>query len=205
MVLVENHFNFHFCFYPVIYRKIAYYRMGTSGRRTPSARNNHCIVVEPCVYGNTGIGIFPFISKPLCGQSPEYLLSLRQDEHAVYTISDPRAGLLKEMARDLAKEKGLEKEYAFMELIEERAIKKFMEGNGRSTRIWLDLILKKRLRKCVDWSKIGKREYMNAMIQSPLNSNVLKKLLESSLTDKINDREMFMKGIDYSYYYEEND
>jgi cell filamentation protein len=81
----------------------------------------------------------------------------------------------------------------------------FMEGNDRSTRIWLDLILKKRLNKCVDWSKISKRDYMNAMIQSPLNSNVLKKLLESSLTNKINDREMFMKGIDYSYYYEENE
>jgi len=81
----------------------------------------------------------------------------------------------------------------------------FMEGNGRSTRIWLDLILKKRLNKCVDWSKIGKKDYMNAMIQSSLNSSLLKKLLESSLTDKINDREMYMKGIDYSYYYEEND
>lgn len=81
----------------------------------------------------------------------------------------------------------------------------FMEGNGRSTRIWLDLMLKKRLNKCVDWSKIGKKVYMNAMIQSPLNSSALKKLLESSLTNKINDREMFMKGIDYSYYYEEND
>ncbi|MBP6610897.1 MAG: Fic family protein [Paludibacter sp.] len=81
----------------------------------------------------------------------------------------------------------------------------FMEGNGRSTRIWLDLILKKRMSKCVDWSKIGKKDYMNAMIQSPLNSGTLKKLLESSLTNLINDREMFMKGIDYSYYYEEND
>lgn len=81
----------------------------------------------------------------------------------------------------------------------------FMEGNGRSTRIWLDLILKKRLYKCVDWSKIGKNEYMNAMIQSPVNSSALKRLLESSLTNKINDLEMYMKGIDYSYYYEEND
>ena len=81
----------------------------------------------------------------------------------------------------------------------------FIEGNGRSTRIWLDLILKKRLSKCVDWSLIGKRDYMNAMLQSPLNSSVLKKLLERSLSDKINDRDMFMKGIDYSYYYEEND
>ena len=81
----------------------------------------------------------------------------------------------------------------------------FMEGNGRSTRIWLDLILKKRINKCVDWSKIGKSDYMNAMIQSPINGNILKKLLESSLTNKINDREMFIKGIDYSYYYEENE
>lgn len=81
----------------------------------------------------------------------------------------------------------------------------FMEGNGRSTRIWLDLILKKRLKKCVDWSKISKNDYMKAMMLSPTNHNVLKKLLENAITNKINDREMFMKGIDYSYYYEEND
>ena len=81
----------------------------------------------------------------------------------------------------------------------------FMEGNGRSTRIWLDLMLKKRLRKCVDWSQISKRDYMSAMMQSPTNSNVLKSLLKNALTEKINDREMFMKGIDYSYYYEENE
>jgi cell filamentation protein len=81
----------------------------------------------------------------------------------------------------------------------------FMEGNGRSTRIWLDLILKKRLKKCVDWSKISKRDYMNAMMLSPTKSNLLKTLLKNALTSKINDREMFMKGIDYSYYYEENE
>ena len=81
----------------------------------------------------------------------------------------------------------------------------FMEGNGRSARIWLDLVLKKRLAKCVDWSKISKRDYMNAMMLSPTNSSVLKTLLENALTAKINDREMFMKGIDYSYYYEEKD
>ncbi|MGC9367630.1 MAG: protein adenylyltransferase Fic [bacterium] len=79
----------------------------------------------------------------------------------------------------------------------------FMEGNGRSTRIWLDMILKKRLKKCVDWSQISKTDYMNAMMLSPNNSSVLKSLLEKALTTKINDREMFMKGIDYSYYYEE--
>ena len=80
----------------------------------------------------------------------------------------------------------------------------FMEGNGRSARIWLDLILKKRLKKCVDWSKIGKKEYMNAMMLSPTQSNVLKTLLKNALTTEIASREMFMKGIDYSYYYEEN-
>ncbi|MFN3756119.1 MAG: protein adenylyltransferase Fic [Flavobacterium sp.] len=81
----------------------------------------------------------------------------------------------------------------------------FMEGNGRSTRIWLDLLLKKRIQKCVDWSKITKKDYMNAMMQSPTNSTFLRQLLKNALTHKINDREMFMKGIDYSYYYEEND
>ena len=81
----------------------------------------------------------------------------------------------------------------------------FMEGNGRSARIWLDLILKKNLKKCVDWSKISKQDFMNSMMLSPTKSRVLKTLLKNALTTKINDREMFMKGIDYSYYYEEND
>ena len=80
----------------------------------------------------------------------------------------------------------------------------FMEGNGRSTRIWLDLILKKRLKKCVDWSRIGKADYMNAMVKSSTNSSMLKNLLQNALTSEILSREMFMKGIDYSYYYEEN-
>jgi cell filamentation protein len=81
----------------------------------------------------------------------------------------------------------------------------FMEGNGRSMRVWLDLILKKGIKKCVDWSEIKKADYMNAMMLSPTNSKVLKNLINNALTNKINDREMFMKGIDYSYYYEEND
>jgi cell filamentation protein len=79
----------------------------------------------------------------------------------------------------------------------------FMEGNGRSTRIWLDLILKKELKRCIDWSKISKENYMNAMIISTVDSSVLTQLVDYALTTKINDREMFMKGIDYSYYYEE--
>jgi len=79
----------------------------------------------------------------------------------------------------------------------------FMEGNGRSTRIWLDLIFKKCLQKCVDWSRIGKKEYMSAMMQSAVDTRPLKRLLKAALTDDIHSREMFMKGIDHSYYYEE--
>ena len=79
----------------------------------------------------------------------------------------------------------------------------FMEGNGRSTRIWLDLMLKRTLKKCVDWSKIDKKEYLNAMKKSPTDAANIKTLVKNALTDKINDRETFMKGIDYSYYYEE--
>jgi cell filamentation protein len=81
----------------------------------------------------------------------------------------------------------------------------FMEGNGRSTRIWLDLILKKQLKKCVNWSKINKNDYLSAVVKSSTNSTKLKNLLRNALTDEINSREMFMKGIDYSYYYEENE
>jgi len=89
--------------------------------------------------------------------------------------------------------------------VEMNAAHPFMEGNGRSTRIWLDLILKKRLGLCVDWSKAGKKEYLNAMIESQMDSTHIKQLLKQALTDKINDRETFMKGIDYSYYYEQED
>jgi cell filamentation protein len=79
----------------------------------------------------------------------------------------------------------------------------FMEGNGRSTRIWLDLIFKKRLKLCVDWSKIDKKDYLEAMRRSTTDATSIKALLQGAMTDKIDDREIFMKGIDYSYYYEE--
>lgn len=81
----------------------------------------------------------------------------------------------------------------------------FREGNGRSTRIWLDLIFKKRLQRCVDWSRIPKNEYLDAMIRSAVDASAIRRLLRNALTDQINDRELFMKGIDYSYYYEQND
>ena len=81
----------------------------------------------------------------------------------------------------------------------------FREGNGRSTRIWLDLMLKKNLRQCIDWSLVDKKDYLAAMTTSVADSAPIKRLLKGALTDKINDRETFMKGSDYSYYYEQEE
>lgn len=78
----------------------------------------------------------------------------------------------------------------------------FREGNGRSTRIWLDLILKKELNKVVDWRLVDKDDYLLAMERSPIKDIEIKTILKAALTDKINDREVYMKGIDHSYYYE---
>ena len=78
----------------------------------------------------------------------------------------------------------------------------FREGNGRSTRIWLDQILKKELKQVIDWSKVDKEDYLLAMERSPIRDIEIKYVLKQALTDKIHDREIYMKGIDYSYYYE---
>ena len=80
----------------------------------------------------------------------------------------------------------------------------FREGNGRATRIWLDQMLKRSLKLCVDWSKIDKRSYLAAMERSVADRSPIWELLRNALTDRIDDREIFMKGIDYSYYYEES-
>lgn len=87
--------------------------------------------------------------------------------------------------------------------VEMNVVHPFMEGNGRSTRVWLDLMLRRSLKRCGDWSRIDKNEYLTAMRENVVDSTHIKTLLKGALTDKINDREMFMKGIDYSYYYEE--
>jgi cell filamentation protein len=100
-------------------------------------------------------------------------------------------------------------EITFEEVVEKYAemniAHPFMEGNGRSTRIWLDLILKKRLGKCIDWAVINKNDYLEAMIRSHVKVTELRELLRTALTDKKDDREVFMKGIEQSYYYEEQD
>lgn len=86
--------------------------------------------------------------------------------------------------------------------VEMNAIHPFREGNGRSTRIWLDLILKKELKLVVDWSRVNKEDYLLAMERSPIKDVEIKELLKKALTDKINDREVYLKGIDASYHYE---
>ncbi|MDO5303629.1 MAG: Fic family protein [Clostridia bacterium] len=78
----------------------------------------------------------------------------------------------------------------------------FREGNGRSMRIWLDLMFKKEIRKVVDWSKVDKDDYLLAMERSPIKDIEIKYVLQNALTDMIDDRDMYMKGIDHSYYYE---
>ena len=79
----------------------------------------------------------------------------------------------------------------------------FREGNGRATRIWFDCILRKEIGRVVDWSQVDKEDYLLAMERSPIKDIEIKHILQAALTDKINDREMFMKGVDHSYYYED--
>ena len=93
----------------------------------------------------------------------------------------------------------------FNKYVEMNVAHPFMEGNGRSTRIWLDLMLKARVAKCIDWSRINKNDYLQAMTQSVADATFVKQLLTNALTDNINSRELFIKGIDYSYYYEQED
>ena len=115
------------------------------------------------------------------------------------------AAYLPDVLRDIENMPESTEAEIFKKYIEMNIAHPFLEGNGRSTRIWLDLILKKNLSLCVDWSRIDKKDYLAAMKKSTVNDTDIISLLTSALTDKINDREIFMKGIDYSYYYEEID
>ena len=115
------------------------------------------------------------------------------------------AAYLPDVLRDIEKMPETTETEIFKKYIEMNIAHPFLEGNGRSTRIWLDLILKKNLSLCVDWSKIDKKDYLAGMKKSTVDDADIMLLLTNALTDKINDREIFMKGIDYSYYYEEVD
>ena len=112
-------------------------------------------------------------------------------------------GYLDETLADIEQMPETSVEQIVRKYVEMNVAHPFMEGNGRTTRIWLDLILKKNLSMCVDWSQIDKTEYLNAMKKSVVDYSDILALIQNALTDKITDREIFMKGIDYSYYYEE--
>lgn len=107
------------------------------------------------------------------------------------------------VAIDLLKEQTFEE--IVTKYVEMNIAHPFMEGNGRSMRVWLDLILKKNLNQCIDWEKVDKMDYLNAMERSPVNALEIRELLRNALTPKVDDRDVFMKGIEQSYYYEEPD
>jgi len=113
-------------------------------------------------------------------------------------------GYLKETLLSIEKMPENNVEQIVRKYVEMNVAHPFMEGNGRTARIWLDINIKKNLCKCVDWSKIDKTEYLNAMKLSVVDYSNILTLIKNALTDQINDREIFMKGIDYSYYYEED-
>ena len=94
-------------------------------------------------------------------------------------------------------------EHIIAKYVEMNVAHPFREGNGRATRIWLDLILRRSLGKCADWAKVNKADYLSAMERSPINDLEIRELLRGALADKITDREVFMKSIEQSYYYEE--
>lgn len=113
------------------------------------------------------------------------------------------AQYLNQMLADIEKMLEVDFDQIMDKYVEVNVAHPFIEGNGRSTRIWLDMILKKRLGLCIDWSRVDKQKYLDAMKRSVVDGTAIKSLLKVALTDKINDRELFMKGIDYSYYYEQ--
>ena len=130
---------------------------------------------------------------PLCG--PVCVAACILDpEHPVYGINDSKK--LTEKKREALFDEIIEK------YVEMNIAHPFREGNGRSTRIWLDHILKTEIGKIVDWSKVDKEDYLLAMERSPIKDVEIKVLLKAALSDEINSREVYLKGIDHSYYYE---
>ena len=112
---------------------------------------------------------------------------------------------LPQVLKDIDQMPDQTKEEIIDKYIEMNIAHPFMEGNGRATRIWLDLLFIHRHGRCVDWSRIEKKDYLSAMRVSPVNPKPIHELLSNALTDEIDNRELFLKGIDYSYYYEEEE
>ena len=142
------------------------------------------------------------IHKYLFGEIYEFAENLRKVNIAKGNFRFVPLAYLEEAIKNIEKMPQSTYEEIIEKYVEMNIAHPFREGNGRSTRIWLDLILKKELNLVVDWSKVDKTDYLLAMERSPIKDTEIKELLKQSLTDKINDREVYMKGIDNSYLYE---
>lgn len=139
----------------------------------------------------------------LFGWLYDFAWKIRQKNISKWGFRFASAEFLEDTLKDIEKMPENTFEEIINKYIEMNIAHPFIEWNGRSARIWLDLIMKKQLKKCVDWSQISKNDYMNAMIESPKNIDNITGLIKNALTDEIHSREMYMKWIDYSYYYEE--
>ena len=195
----------------------------------PSIRINHDREIRALLYDDNSIDgqsrkkAYTFIESNLVADSDVGTMKALQQIHAyifgglydcagkIRTKSISKGGTmfcLAEYLQDNLKKIEQMPQNTFDEIVskyvEMNVAHPFMEGNGRSTRIWLDLIFKKSLKQCVDWSRIDKNDYLNAMRKSIVDDTEIRSLLRNALTDRINDRELYMKGIDYSYYYEQN-
>lgn len=142
------------------------------------------------------------IHKYLFGEIYEFAAKLRNVNIAKGNFRFTPLTYLEEAIKNIEKMPQSNYEEIIEKYVEMNVAHPFREGNGRSTRIWLDLILKKELNLVVDWSKVDKTDYLLAMERSPIKDLEIKELLKQSLTDKIEDREVYMKGIDNSYMYE---
>ncbi len=139
----------------------------------------------------------------LFGWLYDFAWKIRQKNISKWGFRFASAEFLEDTLKDIEKMPENTFEEIINKYIEMNIAHLFMEWNGRSARIWLDLIFKKQLKKCVDWSQISKNDYMKAMIESPKNTDNITNLIKNALTPEIHSREMYMKWIDYSYYYEE--
>ena len=142
------------------------------------------------------------IHKYLFGEIYEFAGKIRDVNIAKGNFRFAPVIYLKEALKNIEKMPQYDFDKIVEKYVEMNVAHPFREGNGRSTRIWLDLMLKKEIGQVIDWSLIDKDDYLLAMERSPIRDIEIKYLLKQALTDKINDREVYMKGIDHSYYYE---
>ena len=142
------------------------------------------------------------IHKYLFGEIYEFAGNLRKVNIAKGNFRFTPRTYLEEAIKNIEKMPQSTFEEAIEKYVEMNITHPFREGNGRSTRIWLDLILKKELNLVVDWNRVDKTDYLLAMERSPIKDTEIKELLRKSFTDKIDDREVYMRGIDNSYLYE---